>query len=336
MCMQEERIDTHLHLPLPGTSWVPMAHRGNVRDFVGDDMVRTDISERLHSAGLPVHPGWIAPLEIALKNNSDSPNKFVAITVDVPDDPHPSNEMIRKLVEVYPEHVIGSISVHPKTVNAPNVLAKEFIALSRLYSRLRLNWRPVLKLHPIDQKFDISSVSMEFWNMVAEFTAITAIHTGPRQLIQDPRDIIATDPALIKPIAILKTMIDFILVHMGTPDSRISKFYEERGRDYNPFLEALHMIMEMSNVYGDMAGLNWVSPGGGNGYTGKDSKGKDMGKNSDWAFETLRTRSERDPIIKDKLVFGSDFPLTGPKELKLQRKLLGFDPSKTSRKLLSR
>lgn len=360
----EDRIDTHLHFFTAGAEreveesafLAPRFENATILTLLKehpeyDNAAFHEIVKGLRDARLPVMPHWVEPIYCAsIAESEDEINRFVLLAIDG-SGLTPSNEQVRRLAGLFPGAIIPATSVNPKKEGAVKELEKELSEVLKLGGDLR----PVVKLHPLLQGFLPVQVNEDFYRAMADFGAVLDIHTGvfqsgPSKYASgepDKFDIYASDPMQLRGVIERFPRINFILVHMGTPDYAVNEYWKERGIKIEHFEHALELMRQCPNVYGDIGGLMWEGREGKNNYDGMDTRGYDFGKRSEWAFARLRScimdqdmRAKYDQAVKlrGKIVFGTDYPITDHpnKELRRQMGVLGFNPAINSKAVLRR
>lgn len=357
----EDRIDTHVHFFNAATGeeerafLAPRLGKATLSSILRekpdyDAAVLQGIEKELTDAGFASSAHWIESIYCAKSaRKSEEINGFVLLPID--GNPSlPSNEQTRALARLFPDVIIPAVSVNPEKDGAQAQLERELALTIELIGDLR----PIVKIHPLIQRFHLGSLKDDFFSILAEFRAVLYVHTGVFQSgpskdkhgIPDRFDINASDPIALRSAIEKFQRINFILAHMGTPDLAVNAFWRDRGIDIAHFAHAVGLMKRFPNVYGDISGLMWEGREGISDYDGKSMRGFDFHRRSEWAFKRLHRYMDRDMKakydravkLKDKIVFGSDYPITDHpnNELKRQIRILGFNPAMNSKRVLRR
>lgn len=144
-----------------------------------------------------------------------------------------SNEEVKKLVDIYPERLIGFASVDPKRPDALEVLEKAF-------TELKLSG---LKLSPAIQYFMPNDPMMKpIYDMCIKYDKPILFEAGMTWVKNSPSKY--SNPLLFEDVAIEFPELRFCLGHFGWPWTR----------------ETAMLILKYPNVYADTALLYFDSP----------------------------------------------------------------------------
>jgi len=197
-----------------------------------------------------------------------------------------------------------------------------------------IGYRPVVKAHPLIQQFSLGQIPKDIFLLLNDFGALLVTHTGvfqggPCKVGDGIPDIEAADPEHLRKPAERYKHIDFVLSHMGTPDRVVEQYWINKGIRVAHFRDALRLVLDFPNVYGDIGGLMYNASTQGRYGEGASKEEVDFAPRCQMAFENLiwrrddRTNYSKEVRLADKLVFGSDFPRTSLPELKKQMRVLG-------------
>lgn len=210
-------------------------------------------------------------------------------------------------------------------------------SLSGVYLDLNSRgFRPVVDFSPLFQDFHPGQVHEDVFRMLEEHRAILVASTGlsregPVVLPDGTPDVDAADPLLLLKVAGNYPKLDIVLSGFGSPDSLANAYWRERGAEIKHFEHAFFLIDEFPNVYADISGnLHKVAtPSRYSEATGKDRESGEVFYRSRWALEKLRENIDRSTRargflkIRNKLVYGSGYPVTTSSELKKHIRILG-------------
>jgi predicted TIM-barrel fold metal-dependent hydrolase len=366
-------VDGHAHFVKPENAsdryigrdtspWLNFDYRGKALgefaaehpEYEGNAMI-AEIMLTLQFAAFPTLPHVVDKMYLA-KKGGGHPEKLVLLTIDYPGSPTPTHEEMLRLVEAFPEQIIGSVSVDPNRGNAAAVLQERLKALVELNEKLGNGWRPVVKFHPISQKFNPGNLGAKelgrMYSAMEEIGAVLVTHTGVFQTTQVDGDIVIADPARLTAVAEKHPNLRIVLAHMGTPDIAVVTHWERRGVPVRHFEHALEMVGKYPNVYGDMGGLLWTGDRPAGAYGACECKNYDFGDRAQYAFSRVNgiLEMERNSMYRTglrafglgknqlirKLIYGSDFPVTRIDDLRKQEKKLGFNPARNTAKVFAR
>lgn len=364
-------IDGHVHFTKPecegslragrdDSPWVNSDYRGKtLADFIREhpeydgDYLMLDIVGTLKSAGFPPSPHVVDKIYQAMAGNGI--HGFVLLTIDYPGSTQPAHEEMLRLVEAFPHTIIGSVSVDPNSENAANRLYARLRKLVELNEKIGNGCRPVVKMHPLQQKFDPGDIGRmgRMYTMMEEMGAVLVTHTGVFQRAQVEGDIVIADPARLREVAERHPKLRIVLAHMGTPDIVAVNYWEGHGVKLRHFENALGMVVRFPNVYGDMGGLLWFGDKPGGVYGEGESRNYYFGDRAQFAFSKIKGILEREGRslwkaglrafglgknqLHRKLIYGSGFPATGKDDLERQiMKLGGFNPAKNTARVFAR
>ena len=358
----EDRIDAHVHFfrTVPGIGEMrflaPRFRDATVSTILHehkdyDSSKIHEIEKTLMDAELQVSPHWVESIYCAMNaKTSDEINRLVALPIDG-NVSTTTNEQTRILAKLFPKVIIPAVSVNPEKENSAKELEQEIVRTMKISEE----FRPIVKIHPLIQRFNLRSIKDEFYSILAEFRAVLYVHTGVFQSgpskdvygIPDKFDINASDPIALKQAIEKFQRINFILAHMGTPDLAVNSFWQDRDVVIGHFPHAVGLMRRFPNVYGDISGLMWEGREGTSEYNGKSMRGYDFRRRSEWAFDRLKgytmdgemkAKYDRTVTLKDKIVFGSDYPITDHpnRELRRQKQILGFNPALNTKAALRR
>ena len=120
---------------------------------------------------------------------------------------------------------------------------------------------------------------------------------------------------------------------MGTPDMIVEAYWLKRGKVVKHLLNAIQLLLDHPNIYGDIGGLMYSAPTEGNYSEPKSEEEVDFTPRSELAFDSIAMRLNdkvryggRKVMFGEKIVYGSDFPVTSISELKKQMRVLGREP----------
>ncbi|MEW5996569.1 MAG: amidohydrolase family protein [Candidatus Micrarchaeota archaeon] len=364
-------VDGHVHFTKPESGeslkagrddspWVNPDYRGKtLAEFVNgrrecEDYAFLDIVGTLGSAGFPALPHVVDKIYQA--RTGSGIGRFALLTIDYPGSTQPTNEEMLRLVEAFPE-IMGSVSVNPNSENAANRLYERLRKLAELNEKLRNGWRPVVKMHPLQQKFDPGNLGAKelgrMYAMMEEMGAVLVTHTGVFQRAQVEGDVVIADPARLIPVAERHPKLNIVLAHMGTPDIAVVNWWGAQGVQVRHFGNALEMMGRFPNVYGDMGGLLWTGDRPAGVYGECACRNYNFGERAQFGFSNANEilEAERRSLwrtglralgfgrnqLHRKLIYGSDFPVAGKGDLEKQiRKLGGFNPAENTAKVFAR
>lgn len=216
--------------------------------------------------------------------------------------------------------------------------------------------RPVVKLHPLLQKFDPGNPGAKelgkMYAIMEEMGAVLVMHTGVLQTRQVEGDIVIADPARLIYVAERHPKLNIVLAQMGTPDIAVLNYWERHGVKVEHFEHALEMMVRFPNVYGNMGGLLWTGERPAGVYGETERKEYNFGDRAQFGFSRVKNILEEERTsmwrkgmralgreknqMRDKLVYGSGFPVTGIDDLKKQERKLDFNPAVNTAKVFAR
>ena len=342
--------DLHLHAVKPtgsnvGTGiinepWVSMEYRGvSTEEFV-DRKLREegyaegcvlDITRAFREAHLPAPPHLIDALYHAVME-PEHPDVLAFLTIGTPAC-FTMEETIRAMKAFQGFLKIGIIPTTPISLD-PRMMAKNLETLTPAAEKY--GYRPLVKLHPLIQQFHLGRIPDDVFKVLNEHGALLVTHTGVFQggpcIIQEGiLDIDASDPKHMAKPAAKYPNIDILLSHMGTPDRVVETYWLKRNKVVKHLMNAIQLLLDHPNVYGDIGGLMYSAPTEGN-YGEEISKEEvDFTPRSELAFDSIGMRLNdkvryggREEKFGNKIVHGSDFPVTSITELRKQMRVLGM------------
>lgn len=363
-------VDGHAHFAKPGgesdlsigrdsSSWVNYDYKGKTLgefaaehpEYEGNETVE-EIMLKLQFAGFPALPHVVDKLYLAKKGIG--PEKLVLLTIDYPGSPTPTHEEMLRLVGEFPQQIIGSVSVNPNRGDATALLRDRLKELIELNEGFGNEWRPVVKLDPLTQRFDPGNLDArelgKMYALMDEVGAVLVTHTGVFQTTQFDDDIVIADPARLMPVAERYQKMNIVLAHMGTPDMAVANWWAAKGVDVRHFDNALEMVSRYPHVYGDLGGLLWTGDRPQGVYGEHEIKNYYFGDRAHFGYSRVKGMLEEEQgswrkfkralwregkdQMGDKLIYGSDFPITHRDDLERQkRKLGGFNPARNTEKV---
>ena len=347
----EPMADLHLHAVKPTNEedlkagrvtepWVSSEYRGvSTKEFVDKKLSKDrygkscvlDITRAFREAGLPAPPHLIDALYHAVMDE-DYPDVLTFLTIGTP----ACFTMEETIRSMWAFKGFLKIDIIPSTpINLEyGVMAKNLETLTPAAEKY--GYRPVVKLHPLIQQFHLGRIPDEVFRVLNEHGALLVTHTGVFQggpcIIQEGiLDIDASDPKHMEKPASKYPNIDILLSHMGTPDTIAQTYWFKHGKDIKHFRNAIQLLLDHPNIYGDMGGLMYSAPTEGHYGEEKSETEVDFTSRSELAFDSIAMRSddsvrygEKGKItFMEKIVHGSDFPVTSIAELRKQMRLLG-------------
>ncbi|MDD5096159.1 MAG: amidohydrolase family protein [Candidatus ainarchaeum sp.] len=361
-------MDGHVHFAKPENGedrslgrdscpWVDYEYKGKTLwefaaehpEYEGNETVE-EIMLKLQFAEFPALPHVVDKLYLAKKGVG--PEKLVLLTIDYPGSPTPTHEEMLRLAGEFPQQIIGSVSVNPNRGDAAALLRERLKELVELNGRFGNGWRPVVKFHPLMQRFDPGNLGArelgKMYALMDEVGAVLVAHTGVFQTTQVDDDIVIADPARLTPVAERYQGMNIVLAHMGTPDMAVVNWWAAKGVDVRHFDNALEMVSRYPHVYGDLGGLLWTGDRPQGAYGGCEKKFYYFGDRAHFGYSRVAGileeegrwkrlkrvlgREKKNPM-GDKLLYGSGSPITHRDDLERQkRKLGGFNPAKNTEK----
>ncbi|MCP4647957.1 MAG: amidohydrolase family protein [bacterium] len=321
--------DLHLHAIKPTGSnvdtgrivepWVSSKYRGlSTDEFIYSkpyaDSCVLDITRIFREARLPAPPHLIDALHHAVMN-PEHPDVLTFLTIGTPAC-FTMEETIRAMKAFGGYLKVDIIPTTPISLDY-RMMAKSLETLTPEAGRY--GYRPLVKLHPLIQQFHLGEIPDDVFRVLNEHGALLITHTGvfqggPCVLQEGILDIDASDPIHMRKYADNYHNIDILLSHMGTPDIIIEKYWFERDKQLNHFLNALQLITDCPNVYGDIGGLMYSAPTEGKYGEEKSEREVDFTPRSKLAFDSIAMRLNN-PVrygegkikLREKIVHGSDF-----------------------------
>lgn len=367
-------MDGHVHFAKPENGedrslgrdscpWVNLDYRGKTLadlirehpEYDGNRLI-LEIVGALRSLGFPPLPHVVEKLYRA-KTGGEHPEKLVLLPIDYPKSPTPTHKEVMRLVEAFPDTIIGAVSVDPNREDAALRLYNKLSELAGLNERLRNGWRPVVKLDPLAQNFDPAKLGAgelgRMYSIMGDMGAVLVTHTGLLQTMMVRGDTEAADPARLMPVAERHPDLRIVLAHMGTPDMAAVNYWAGQGIMVRHFEHALEMVSRYPNVYGDMGGLLWTGDRPAGAYGECECRNYYFGDRAQFGFSRARDTLDKErrclyraglralglgkKHLARKLIYGSDFPITGIDELKKQEgKLGGFNPAQNTARVFAR
>lgn len=348
--------EADLSIGRDSSSWVNYDYRGKTfrefteehREYEGNETIN-EIMLKLQLAAFPVLPHVVDKLYLAKKGGE----RLVLLPIDYPGSPTPTHEEVIRLMEAFPEQIIGAVSVNPNRGDAAELLRDRLKELIELNERFGNGWRPVVKFHPLTQRFDPGNLGLKelvkMYALMDEVGAVLVTHTGVFQTTQVDDDIVIADPARLIPVAERYQKMNIVLAHMGTPDMAVANWWAAKGVDVRHFDNALEMVGRYPHVYGDLGGLLWTGDRPQGVYGECERKFYYFGDRAHFGYSRVNSileeegkwkrlkralgREKKNPM-GDKLLYGSDFPITHRDDLERQKgKLGGFNPAKNTGKV---
>ncbi len=341
-------------------SWVSSEYRGvSTEEFVDAKTKEGcsqdclfDIIDNFHQADLPTVPHIIDALYHAVMDDN-YPDVLTFLTIGTPSC-FTMEETIRAM-EAFQSDTITSAKISLKgdlffskqltglrsdiIPTAPlnldhRMMAKNLETLTPAAEKY--GYRPVVKLHPLLQQVHLGRIPDDVFKVLNEHGALLVTHTGvfqggPCTLEDGILDIDASDPIHMEKHASKYSNIDILLSHMGTPDKVVERYWLNRNKVVRHLLNAIQLLLDHPNIYGDIGGLMYSAPTDGNYGEEKSETEVDFTSRSELAFDSIAMRLN-DPVrygekgkllFRDKIVHGSDFPVTSITELKKQMRVLG-------------